>query len=66
MWEYVCPYQDRKTGESGAYRAYRAPYEWIPQLEHPKEKTVPRTSNRRFRVPGSPPPGVPKVTGLKK
>ena len=32
------------------YRAYRIPYEWIPQVEKPDEIPVPRLDNSKFRV----------------
>ncbi len=33
VWEFISP---RET----CYRAYRVPYEWIPQLDKPKEKAI--------------------------
>jgi len=62
VWEYINPYYGKKRNQNMVYRAYRVPYEWIPQLEPPEEKAVPRLDNSRFRVPGSPPPRVLKVT----
>ena len=35
------------------YRAYRVPYEWIPQLERPEEISVEPVNVETFRVPGS-------------
>ena len=35
------------------YRAYRIPYNWIPQMDKPQEKAIPRIDNNQFRVPGS-------------
>ena len=32
------------------YRAYRVPYEWIPQVEKPDEIAIPRLDNSKFRV----------------
>jgi len=35
------------------YRAYRIPYEWVPQMEKPEEKAIPQLDNSKFRVLGS-------------
>jgi hypothetical protein len=53
VWEYVSPIFDKKRGMNSVYRAYRLPYEWVPQAGRPGEKAVPRPDNSRFRVPGS-------------
>ncbi|MDR1943851.1 MAG: aryl-sulfate sulfotransferase [Synergistaceae bacterium] len=75
VWEYVSPYfritADGKSKESvdnWVYRAYRVPYEWVPQLGRPEEISVPPQNVTRFRVPGAPPgPGgkVTRVEGLE-
>ncbi len=41
VWEYVLPYFNT-TGYpvSNTYRAYRVPYDWIPQLQQPSERAV--------------------------
>jgi Arylsulfotransferase (ASST) len=65
VWEYVNPYYGRKSKQNMIYRAYRVPYEWVPQAELPKEVDVPRMDNSRFRVPGAPPAKVLKVTDVK-
>jgi hypothetical protein len=49
------------------YRAYRVPYEWIPQLDLPDEKTIEAPNVSKLRVPGAPlgPGGkVTKVEGI--
>ena len=41
VWEYVLPYFN--TGANpvpSTYRAYRVPYDWIPQLAQPRERAV--------------------------
>ena len=53
VWEYISPYFGDDKKANYVYRAYRVPYGWIPQLEKPKEKSVPPLDNSRFRVPGS-------------
>jgi hypothetical protein len=65
VWEYVNPYFGRKSRQNGIYRAYRVPYEWVPQVERPTEKAVPTINNARFSVPGSPGARVVKVTDIK-
>jgi hypothetical protein len=39
------------------YRAYRAPYAWVPQLSPPTEMPIPPLERSVFRVPGAAPPG---------
>lgn len=51
VWEYMYPY----TGKALLYRAYRIPYEWIPQLEAPEEVAIEPIDNADFRVPGAAP-----------
>ena len=50
------------------YRAYRVPYEWIPQLEKPEEIPIPRKDCNLFRMPGAGKLGeqrVVKVEGVR-
>ena len=49
VWEYVFP----DIGQSLLYRAYRIPYEWVPQLEKPEEIAIPRTDNTKFHLEGA-------------
>ena len=53
VWEYVFPLfagaGPRPT--NSVYRAYRLPYNWIPQLAHPVEKAVTPPAVGQFRVP---------------
>jgi hypothetical protein len=54
VWEYLSPYWG--TGALNlnmVYRAYRAPYEWVPQREKPAEVPVRKIDRRTFRVPGA-------------
>ena len=41
------------------YRAYRVPYEWVPQLDRPQETAIAPIDVTTFRVPGAARP-VPK------
>jgi hypothetical protein len=52
-WEYISPYFSDNMATNLVYRAYRVPYEWIPQLERPAEKAVPHLNSSQFRVPGN-------------
>jgi hypothetical protein len=42
VWEYINPYYSEALGgiQNMVYRAYRVPYEWVPQLEIPKEASI--------------------------
>ncbi|MBI4283286.1 MAG: thioredoxin, partial [Chloroflexi bacterium] len=53
VWEFVNPFQESETVFQSIYRAYRVPYDWVPQVEPPKEVPVPRIDNSLLRVPGS-------------
>ena len=53
VWEYMSPYFGDDGRSNYIYRAYRVPYEWVPQLDRPEETAVQKIDNSRFRVPGS-------------
>jgi Arylsulfotransferase (ASST) len=53
VWEYVNPYPAEDPGvgvTSRIYRAYRVPYDWVPQLEHPVERRVVPPDNTALRI----------------
>ena len=50
VWEYLYP-AFGAGGSNAVYRAYRLPYDWIPQLQRPTEKAVAPPANGEFRVP---------------
>ncbi|MEO5922982.1 MAG: aryl-sulfate sulfotransferase [Bryobacteraceae bacterium] len=51
VWEYVNPFFGAGTRSSNnVYRAYRLPYEWIPQITRPKETAVTPPAAGEFRV----------------
>jgi hypothetical protein len=56
VWEYISPYWG-KRGLNLVYRAYRAPYAWVPQRRAPIETPIPRLETSRFRVQGAAQPG---------
>jgi hypothetical protein len=54
VWEYISPYLWDSTTPSVrnlVYRAYRVPYDWVPQLPKPKESTVDPGPNYLFVIP---------------
>ena len=65
VWEYLSPYPAGRRHFNLVYRAYRVPYEWVPQVPKPAEVAVARPDNNRFRVPGAPKPRSGKVTNVK-
>jgi hypothetical protein len=51
VWEYVSPFfSDAKETQNGVYRAYRVPYEWVPQVNRPAEKAIVPVPNSKMRV----------------
>ncbi len=66
VWEYICPFHSKIMSKGKVYRAYRLPYEWVPQAGLPEEKALTRIDNSRFRIPGALRHKVQKVTRLKK
>jgi len=51
VWEYVCPIFGIKAKNwNMVYRAYRIPYEWIPQLKKPVEKAVIPPDLSKFKI----------------
>ena len=64
VWEYISPYWGEFFKINMVYRAYRVPYEWVPQLEKPKEVPIPRIDVKTYRVPGAAPAGTQRVTAV--
>ncbi|ABO48909.1 conserved hypothetical protein [Desulforamulus reducens MI-1] len=65
VWEYISPYWGESFPMNLLYRAYRVPYEWVPQLETPKEVPIERIDVKTFRVPGAAPIGCSDVTEVE-
>jgi len=57
VWEYISPYWGKMMKINMIYRAYRVPYEWVPQVEKPAERPIDRIDVTRFRVGGASPSG---------
>jgi hypothetical protein len=53
VWEYINPIFGGAQGSNNVYRAYRLPYDWIPQIQRPKEVAVVPPPRGEFRVPQS-------------
>jgi hypothetical protein len=56
VWEYVNPYYVDMFGKyrlNMIYRAYRVPYEWIPQVEHSEEIGIEPVNISTFRLPNA-------------
>jgi hypothetical protein len=73
VWEYISPYMayyDSPGTGNILYRAYRVPYDWVPQLPEPKGVAVNSGRNRVFMLPaedGSKPDfGLDKTPGLSR
>lgn len=68
VWEYISPHFGQFARFNMIYRAYRLPYEWVPQLDPPKETPVEPVDVATFRMPGAAAPGavqVAEVLGVK-
>jgi len=52
VWEYIYPtFTAAARPTNSVYRAYRLPYEWIPQLTRPAERAVKPPAAAQYRVP---------------
>jgi hypothetical protein len=51
VWEYMYPQFSGANNSNAVYRGYRLPYDWIPQLQAPKERAVVPPALGTFRVP---------------
>ena len=53
VWEYISPYWGKQFRLNMIYRAYRYPYEYVPQLPKPEEVAIERIDVYNFQVPGA-------------
>ncbi len=51
VWEYIYPPAGGPNAANTVYRAYRVPFDWIPQLTAPQAKRVTPPALGDFRVP---------------
>ncbi len=56
VWEYVNPFfgDERGRKSNRIYRAYRVPYDWVPQLKRPVEQAVIPPDITQFRISPEP------------
>jgi len=52
VWEYMSPFFALGSNTNYLYRAYRYPYNWIPQLDEPAQTPVIKQTCATYRVPG--------------
>ncbi len=50
VWEYVVPHFAPDSSRHNIYRAYRVPYDWVPQLTRPEERAVVPPALSEFRI----------------
>ncbi|MEG6523705.1 aryl-sulfate sulfotransferase [Desulfotomaculum sp. 1211_IL3151] len=62
VWEYISPYFGGVVKMNMVYRAYRLPYEWVPQRSKPQEVAIEPVDVKDFRLPGAAPRGPEKET----
>jgi hypothetical protein len=54
VWEYISPHNLSKTDGlffSDVFRGYRYPYDWVPKLDQPTERSVIPPPHGEFRIP---------------
>ncbi len=64
VWEYISPYMDQKSSFNMVYRAYRVPYDWIPQLPAPVEMPIVPLDVRHFRLPNASKMGTDSIAHI--
>ncbi len=65
VWEYISPYWGKIVHINQVYRAYRIPYEWIPQLSKPTETAIEPVDVRNFRMPGASLSGADRIVEVE-
>lgn len=65
VWEYISPYWGKSFRMNMIYRAYRVPYDWIPQAAPPEEIPIPAVNVSVFRLPGAAPAGARSETPME-
>lgn len=65
VWEYISPYWGTMRKTNMVYRAYRYPYEYVPQIEKPKEVEIEKVDTNDFRMPGAKSKEFRKYTKVK-
>lgn len=57
VWEYISPYWGKHFKMNMVYRAYRYPYDYVPQVTPSREIAIAPLDVTSFRVPGASPKG---------
>jgi len=57
VWEYISPYWGRHFQMNMVYRAYRYPYDYVPQADPPEEAAIAPVDVTAFRMPNASPKG---------
>ena len=65
VWEYISPYWGAMFNINMVYRSYRVPYDWVPQLDQPKETAIEPIDVKTWRVPGAAQSGAQQVTEIE-
>jgi hypothetical protein len=65
VWEYVSPFSAKGRKLSMVYRAYRVPYEWIPQLEIPEEIPIEKIEANTYSLAGIAPKKANRVIQME-
>jgi hypothetical protein len=65
VWEYISPYWGKMLKINMIYRSYRVPYEWVPQVEKPRQRRISPIDVTRFRVPGASPAGPKREVAVE-
>ena len=50
VWEYISPWYNPTGKYNLVYRAYRVPYDYVPQVKKTKEQAVTPPKNSEFRI----------------
>lgn len=64
VWEYVSPYKTNFNANM-VYRAYRVPYNWVPQLQKPEEIAIEPLDISQYRVPGAASSGATSIVEIE-
>ena len=54
VWEFMNPPGEDGRRSNGVYRAYRLPYDWLPQVPAPRQVAIVPPEPGTFHVPGTP------------
>jgi hypothetical protein len=64
VWECISPFFLKELNSNLIYRAYRVPYDWVPQLEKTEEVPVEKRDVSEFSLSGRSPKEVNRVIDM--